>query len=200
MLLMWGIKECKREVKCYKGDDISMHWEVKCVGIEMGAKRKGLQKGRSLVNEKNENVKDKVNLDTYEVNTGWSCEAVIDHAKWASVGWSDSGKLNWQCRSGMGHMRWTKKVLPQWAPMSWTYIQWSVSNVHICDSHNLRWTFGVIQSSGQADRRGQYEVDTIGQWASIYIYEVDSWGLGRYLKWTKWFDHMRMRWTYAVLR
>ena len=55
------------------------------MGIEMGAKRKGLQKGWSLVNEKNENVKDKVNLDIYEVNPGWSCEAVIDHEKWASV-------------------------------------------------------------------------------------------------------------------
>ena len=57
------------------------------MGIELGAKRKGLQKGWSLVNEKNENLKDKVNLNTMsnEVNTGWSCEATLDHEKWASV-------------------------------------------------------------------------------------------------------------------
>ena len=173
----------------------------------------------------------------------WECE------RQSEFGWTWGGlvKPSLVMRNGhlwgevMGHTELTmpvwhgaydvnQKFWPQRAPMSWTYIQWSVSNVHICDSHNLRWTFGVIQSSGHMDYEvdssgewasiyiyevdyyevdlsvsiyiwgGQYEVDTIGQWASIYIYEVDSWGLGRYLRCANWFDHVRMRWTYAVLR
>ena len=177
-----------------------MHWEVKCVGIEKGVKRKGLQKGRS---SEWEYFKDKVKVNTYEVNTSWSCEAVIDHEKWASMRWSD--EINWT--GILMHMMWTKMFdhSVQWAVgtyeldiryMQLSSGQWAIYmwGELLRGSHPvgmnpmkwaawMRWTMRLtLVGSGHLFT---YEVDSrVGpmyQWASIF--EVDNMRLtlvGRY--------------------
>ena len=166
-----------------------MHWEVKCVGIEKGVKRKGLQKGRM---SEWEYFKDKVKVNIYEVNTGWSCEAIIDHENLASMRWSD--EINWT--GILRHMMWTKMFDRSghlWAGhMIYAVIQWSVSNIHV------RWTFEWIPSSGdESNEVGNmnevdYEVDSCGQWTSLYIWGgLKSWTY----QWASIFEVDNMRLT-----